>query len=37
MAVMDKGIERVHDSVGFWSATPKRHEHFEKDNNTNEY
>jgi hypothetical protein len=30
MAVMDKGIERVRDSVGFWSATPKRHERFEK-------
>jgi hypothetical protein len=30
MTVMDKGIERVHDSVGFWSATPKRHERFER-------
>jgi hypothetical protein len=30
MAVMDKGIERVRDSVGFWSATPKRHERFER-------
>jgi hypothetical protein len=30
MTVMDKGIERVRDSVGFWSATPKRHEHFER-------
>jgi hypothetical protein len=27
--VMDKGIKRVGDSVGFLSATPKRHEHFE--------
>jgi hypothetical protein len=23
MTIMDKGIERVHDSVGFWCATPK--------------
>jgi hypothetical protein len=30
MTVMDKGIERVRDSVGFWSATPKRHERFER-------
>jgi hypothetical protein len=29
MTVMDKGIERVRDSVGFWCATPKRHERFE--------
>jgi hypothetical protein len=29
MTIMDKGIERVHDSVGFWCATPKRHERFE--------
>jgi hypothetical protein len=27
--VMDKDIKRVGDSVGFLSATPKRHEHFE--------
>jgi hypothetical protein len=30
MVVMDKDIERVHDSVGFWSATPKRYERFER-------
>jgi hypothetical protein len=30
MAVMDKGLESVLDSVGFWSATPKRHERFER-------
>jgi hypothetical protein len=30
MTVMDKGIERVCDSVGFWSATSKRHERFER-------
>jgi hypothetical protein len=30
MAVMDEGIERVRDSVGFWCATPKRHERFER-------
>jgi hypothetical protein len=29
MSVMEDGIERVRDSVGFWSATPKRHERFE--------
>ena len=28
--VLGDGIERVRDSVGFWSATPKRHEKFEK-------
>ncbi|KAM3241697.1 hypothetical protein ACQJBY_054487 [Aegilops geniculata] len=28
--VMEEGIERVCDSVGFWSATPKRHEKFGK-------
>ncbi|KAM3402225.1 hypothetical protein ACQJBY_006261 [Aegilops geniculata] len=28
--VMEKGIERVQDSVAFWSATHKRHEKFEK-------
>ena len=28
--VIEKGIERVRDSVAFWSATPKRHEKFEK-------
>ena len=28
--VMEVGIERVRDSVAFWSATPKRHEKFEK-------
>jgi hypothetical protein len=30
MSVMDEGIERVRDSVGFWCATPKRHERFER-------
>jgi hypothetical protein len=30
MSIMESGIQRVHESVGFWSATPKRHERFEK-------
>ncbi|KAM0865684.1 hypothetical protein ACQ4PT_043104 [Festuca glaucescens] len=30
MNVMEKGIGRVRDSVAYWSATPKRHEKFEK-------
>jgi hypothetical protein len=30
MSVMEKGIDSIRDSVGFWSATPKRHEKFEK-------
>jgi hypothetical protein len=30
MSVMEEGIERVRDSVGFWCATPKRHERFEQ-------
>jgi hypothetical protein len=30
MSIMEKGIEKVRDSVGFWCATPKRHEKFEK-------
>jgi hypothetical protein len=30
MTVMDRGIEKVRDSVGFWSATPKKHESFER-------
>jgi hypothetical protein len=29
MSFMDQGIERIHDSVGFWCATPKSHERFE--------
>jgi hypothetical protein len=29
MSIME-GIERVRDSVGFWCATPKRHERFER-------
>jgi hypothetical protein len=29
MSVMEEGIERVHESVGFWCTTPKRHECFE--------
>jgi hypothetical protein len=29
MSVMEDVIERVHDNVGFWSATPKRHECFQ--------
>ena len=28
--VMEEGIVRVRDNVAFWSATPKRHEKFEK-------
>ncbi|CAA0812143.1 Zinc finger BED domain-containing protein DAYSLEEPER [Striga hermonthica] len=27
---MEKGIDKVRDSVAYWSATPKRHERFEK-------
>jgi hypothetical protein len=27
---MESCIQRVHESVGFWSATPKIHERFEK-------
>jgi hypothetical protein len=27
---MDKVIERVRNNVGFWSAAPKRHEHYER-------
>ena len=30
MSVMEKGIDNVRDSVAYWSATPKRHEKFEK-------
>jgi hypothetical protein len=30
MSVMYQGIERVRDSVGFWCATPKRLERFER-------
>uniref|UniRef100_A0A8I6XFG0 Zinc finger BED domain-containing protein RICESLEEPER 2-like n=1 Tax=Hordeum vulgare subsp. vulgare TaxID=112509 RepID=A0A8I6XFG0_HORVV len=30
MDIMEKSIEQVHDSVAYWSATPKRHEKFEK-------
>uniref|UniRef100_A0A8R7JZB2 AC transposase n=1 Tax=Triticum urartu TaxID=4572 RepID=A0A8R7JZB2_TRIUA len=30
LAGLGDGIERVRDSVGFWSATPKRHEMLEK-------
>jgi hypothetical protein len=30
MSIMESGIQRVHESVRFWSATPKRHERFEK-------
>jgi hypothetical protein len=30
MSIMDEGIQRVRDSVGFWCATPKRHERFER-------
>jgi hypothetical protein len=28
--VMEVGIGRIRDTVGFWSSTPKRHEQFEK-------
>ncbi|WVZ97490.1 hypothetical protein U9M48_043020 [Paspalum notatum var. saurae] len=30
MSIMEKGTEKVRDSVGFWCATPKRHEKFKK-------
>jgi hypothetical protein len=30
MSIMEKGIDTVRESVAFWSATPKRHEKFEK-------
>uniref|UniRef100_A0A8R7UB65 AC transposase n=1 Tax=Triticum urartu TaxID=4572 RepID=A0A8R7UB65_TRIUA len=30
MSVLEEGVERVRDSVAFWSAMPKRHEKFEK-------
>jgi hypothetical protein len=30
MSVMEKGIDNLHDSVAYWSGTPKRHEKFEK-------
>jgi hypothetical protein len=30
MSVLEKGIDKVRDSVAYWSATPKRHEKFEK-------
>ena len=30
LVVFGDGIERGRDSVGYWSATPKRHEKFEK-------
>jgi hypothetical protein len=30
MSVMEKGIDKVCDNVAYWSATPKRHEKFEK-------
>jgi hypothetical protein len=33
MTVMEKGVERIRDSVGFWCATPKRHERFERTAN----
>jgi hypothetical protein len=29
MSIMESGIHRVRESVGFWFATPKRHERFE--------
>ena len=28
--ILEKRIERIRDSVAFWSATPKRHERFDK-------
>lgn len=28
--VVEEGIGRIRETVGFWSATPKRHERFEK-------
>jgi hypothetical protein len=30
VTIMKKGVERICDSVGFWCATPKRHEDFER-------
>nr|AAP53984.1 hAT family dimerisation domain containing protein [Oryza sativa Japonica Group] len=30
MTILDKIIEKVRESVSFWTATPKRHEKFEK-------
>jgi hypothetical protein len=30
MRVMEEGTGRVRESVAYWSATPKRHEKFEK-------
>jgi hypothetical protein len=30
MSIMESGIQRVRESVGFWSATPKIYERFEK-------
>jgi hypothetical protein len=30
MSVMEHGIDSLREIVGFWSATPKRHEKFEK-------
>ena len=30
MSVMEHGIDSIRELVGFWSATPKRHEKFEK-------
>ena len=30
MSVMEYGIDSIREIVGFWSATPKRHEKFEK-------
>jgi hypothetical protein len=30
LSVMVEGIDRVRESVMFWTATPKRHERFEK-------
>lgn len=29
MSVMEKGVENIRDSVGYWTATPRRVEHFE--------
>jgi hypothetical protein len=31
LGVTESRIERVRDSVAFWSAAPKRHEKFEKN------
>jgi hypothetical protein len=31
LKVVEEGIGRIRETIGFWSATPKRHERFERD------